>query len=131
MCIQAGVSAGRPLALHWSADGWLVMVLPDLRRAPGQPVESSTGRGAEQHLSLDVAHTRAALRWLAALHAIFWQWRPQPRGEEVAGLWPQVTAGIPGTASAGCLLSAHIPLYCCSRSVTRIDDPQRSEFNYE
>lgn len=95
------MSGGRALAVHWSGDGWLVLVLPDLRRAPRRPVELATGRAAEQHLSLDAAHVRAALRWLAALHAAFWQWAPQPCGEGEAGLWPQVCPLPPRDHSGG------------------------------
>lgn len=88
---QAGVNAGRALSVHWSANGWLVLVLPDLRGMPGQAVDRATGRSEEQHLALDAVHARAALRWLAALHAAFWQWSPEPpRVGQEAGLWPQV-----------------------------------------
>ena len=99
------VSIGQALAVHWAVDGSLILVLPDLRRHPREPVSLTTGRSPEQRLALGLEEASAALTWLASMHAAFWLCTDQLPGEGGgAGLWDQVRSSSDGVRKGGGIL---------------------------
>lgn len=92
-------SVPRPLLVQSSLSsrggGALVLVLTDLR--PQFPRHSG---------SLDLEHTQAALAWLAAFHAAFWE-QPLPEGVwEEGSYWHLDTRHVSWPAVVGHVLGA-------------------------